>query len=64
MVWRELVRFLMEEDGTEAIEWAVVALVILGFTVAVVLAVGQQLRSLMCVMLASLGGTADQCPTP
>ena len=63
MVWRELVRFLMEEDGTEAIEWAVVALVILGFTVAVVIAVGQQLRDLMCVMLASLGGTADQCPT-
>lgn len=65
MILNELRRFWYEEDGTEVIEWAVVALILLAFTVGVVIAVGQQLRDLLCGMLVSLGGTASggQCPT-
>jgi Flp pilus assembly pilin Flp len=65
MLLNELRRFWHEEDGTEMIEWAVVALIILASTVAVVILVGAQLRIVLCRMLASLGGqSADgTCPT-
>ncbi len=59
MLWNELRRFYDEEGGTEVIEWAVVALVLLASTILVIAAVGNQLRLVLCNMLVSLGG--QQC---
>jgi Flp pilus assembly pilin Flp len=62
MMLRELQRFFADEGGTEVIEWAVVALVLLAFTVGAIILVGQQLNTVLCNMLVSLGGA--QCATP
>lgn len=61
MLRHELRRFLWEDEGTEVVEWAVIALVLLAFTVPVILLVGGQLRSLMCSMFGALGGDVGQC---
>lgn len=61
MLLRELGRFYADEGGTEVIEWAVVALVLLAATIVAVIAVGNQLNTLLCRMLVSLGGA--QCQT-
>lgn len=61
MLLHELRDFLWEEEGTEIVEWAVIALVLLAFTIPAVVLVGGQLRTLMCNMLGSLGGDVGQC---
>ena len=61
MLVRELRRFFWEDEGTEVIEWAVVALLLLAFTVPVIVLVGGQLRTLMCNMFGALGGDVGQC---
>ena len=61
MLLRELRRFFEDEGGTEVLEWAVVAFILLGFTVFVIIQLGTQLQTLMCGMLRSLGAT--QCNT-
>jgi Flp pilus assembly protein TadG len=61
MLLRELRRFYEDDGGTEVVEWAVVALVLLAFTVGVIIAVGNQLQTLLCNMLVSLGG--ERCST-
>lgn len=61
MLLNELRRFLWEEEGTEVVEWAVIALILLAFTVPAVVLVGGQLRTLMCNMLGALGGEVGQC---
>ena len=64
MLLRELRRFYEDDGGTEVVEWAVVAFVLLAFTVLVVIQVGTQLQTLLCNMLASLGGQRCQVTTP
>lgn len=63
MILRELRRFFWEENGTEVVEWAIVALILLALTVPTIILVGGQLKLLMCNMLGALGGDTGQCAT-
>lgn len=55
MIANELRRFFLEEDGTETIEWALVALILLALVTPAAIEVGKRLRDILEKMLLALG---------
>ncbi|MCE8037015.1 hypothetical protein HOP61_13535 [Halomonas daqingensis] len=53
-----VVRFWREEEGTEVVEWALVAGMIVAIGAAVFTALGTQARVLLNQLLQAIGGTA------
>lgn len=53
-----VVRFWREEEGTEVVEWALVAGMIVAIGAAVFTALGTQARVLLNQLLEAIGGTA------
>ncbi|MCW5851447.1 MAG: hypothetical protein KIT87_15340 [Anaerolineae bacterium] len=59
----ELRRFFLEEEG-EIIEWAVFMLILLAFTVAIILAVGQQANDMWNQIQGWLAKVLGSVPRP
>ena len=53
---REFQRFLSDESGPELVEWAVVTVILLGATVFILIAIGDQLTARFQAILNELAG--------
>jgi Flp pilus assembly pilin Flp len=51
---KELERFLKDENGAELVEWAVVTMVLLAASVAVLIAIGDELERIFTSILNQL----------
>jgi Flp pilus assembly pilin Flp len=51
----EVRRFLSDEAGSPTVEWAVLALIILAFTVPTLILIGEELQRIFQDMLSKLG---------